>query len=235
MFDICIMLSQTVTRISDNTYIMFHTRIVLNSIASNLWDYSKNACLMLSEPCDALHWEMSDFTLGIGACFYPTIKQAMNKQWKTMRNTCRDLILLTVPLSYLCVCIHDWRHLTRCPMAKTHFMQKRGVQKKGDFCMAASMFLTGHGIKARTHAHAIIVYFPTRCIIRNWNALSLQPRASQGLMMHIVGNSMISAWAWFLAICMHIGSYKYMTDIVCVEHKLGRTPYMNMWFHCTGV
>ncbi len=53
------------------------------------------------------------------------------------------------------------------PMTKTHFMQKRSVHK---FHMARLTFLTTHGIKARTHAHVEIAHFPTRCIIRAWEA-----------------------------------------------------------------
>ena len=52
--------------------------------------------------------------------------------------------------------------------------------------------------EARTHAHAEITYFPTRCIIGSWKAISLQPHASQGLMMHLVRKCAIAAWAWVL-------------------------------------
>ena len=55
---------------------------------------------------------------------------------------------------------------------------EKGSAKMCDFCMAAVMFLTGHGIKARTHAHVEITHFPTQCITRTWKALSLHPRAS---------------------------------------------------------
>ncbi len=50
---------------------------------------------------------------------------------------------------------------------------EKGCAEMRDFCMAALMFFTGHGIKARTHAPAEIVHFPTQCIIRTWKALSL--------------------------------------------------------------
>ena len=56
-----------------------------------------------------------------------------------------------------------------------------------DFCMVALMFLTGHGIKAKTHAHVEIAHLQTRCTIRTWKALSLQPHASHALVMHIIG------------------------------------------------
>ena len=69
-----------------------------------------------------------------------------------------------------------------------------------DFYMAALMFRTGHGIKARTHANAEIVHFPTWCTIRTWRALGLWPRASQARIMHLIGKCQISAWAWFFAI-----------------------------------
>ena len=71
-----------------------------------------------------------------------------------------------------------------------------------NFCMAA--FLTGYGIKGRTHTHAKIAYFSTRCIIRTWKTLSLQIRASQVLMMHLVGKCADSARAWILAIFPYI-------------------------------
>ena len=57
--------------------------------------------------------------------------------------------------------------------------------------MAALMFYTGHEIKARTHAHVKITHFPTWCITSTWKALDLQPRASQALMMHLVGKCAI--------------------------------------------
>ncbi len=40
---------------------------------------------------------------------------------------------------------------------------EKGCAEMSDFHMAALMFLTGHGIKARTHTHAEITYFPTQC------------------------------------------------------------------------
>ena len=48
-----------------------------------------------------------------------------------------------------------------------------------NFCM----FLTGHRIKARTHASVEIAHFPNRGIIITWKALSLLPHASQALMI----------------------------------------------------
>ena len=69
-----------------------------------------------------------------------------------------------------------------------------------DFCMAALVFLTGHAIKARTHAHAKIAHFPTRHIIIIWKALVLQPHVSQDLMMHLVMECAISSQAWVLSI-----------------------------------
>ena len=44
-----------------------------------------------------------------------------------------------------------------------------------NFHMAALMFLTGHGTKARTHACAEIAQFPTMCIIRTWEARGHRP------------------------------------------------------------
>ena len=64
-----------------------------------------------------------------------------------------------------------------------------------NFCMAALIFLTSHGIKTRIHAYAEIAHLPTWCITITWKALSLQLRACQALMMHLIGKCAISAWA----------------------------------------
>ena len=70
-----------------------------------------------------------------------------------------------------------------------------------NFCMTALMFLTGHGKKARTHAHAEVAHLPTRCIIRAWEARGLRLSAFQVLMMHQVGKKcVISTWSWVLAL-----------------------------------
>ena len=71
---------------------------------------------------------------------------------------------------------------------------ERGYTNMCNFCMVVLVFLTGHGIKAITHAHAEITHLPPRCIIRSQKALSLQPRASQALMMLLIGKCAISAW-----------------------------------------
>ena len=73
-----------------------------------------------------------------------------------------------------------------------------------DFLMGALMFLTDHGIKARTHAHAEITHFTTQCIIRTWEALGMCPCAFQALMLHRVGKYVISTQAWVLAIWLKI-------------------------------
>ena len=91
-----------------------------------------------------------------------------------------------------------------------------------DFCMAVLMFLKGHGIKARTHAHAESTQFPPRCTIRTWKALSLQPCASQALMKHLIGKCAISAWVWVLAILPHLVSYPHLHP--CGKCKLDHTP-----------
>ena len=75
-----------------------------------------------------------------------------------------------------------------------------GCMEMCNLCMTAFMFLTGHGIKARTHALAEIIYFPTRSIIRACKALGLWPRASQTLMICLVGKCAISTRAWVLGI-----------------------------------
>ena len=49
---------------------------------------------------------------------------------------------------------------------------EKGCAQMRDFRMAALMFLTGHGIKPRTHAHAKITHFPTWCIIRTSKTLN---------------------------------------------------------------
>ncbi len=60
--------------------------------------------------------------------------------------------------------------------------------------------IIGHGIKARTHAHAEITHFPTQCIISTWKAFGLQPRAFQAPMIHPIQKCAISAWVWIFAI-----------------------------------
>ena len=77
---------------------------------------------------------------------------------------------------------------------------EKGCVEMLDFCMAALMFHTGHGTKARTHAHMEITHFQTQCNISTWKALGLQPHASQALMMQLIGKCMISAWIWVLTI-----------------------------------
>ncbi len=62
---------------------------------------------------------------------------------------------------------------------------EKGCAEMYDLHMAALMFLTGHGIKARTHAHAEVAHLPTRCIIRTRKALGLWSHAS--LMMTLIG------------------------------------------------
>ena len=60
-----------------------------------------------------------------------------------------------------------------------------------------------HGIKARTHACVEITHFPTRRIIRTWNALGLRPCASHARQMHLAGKCVISTWSGILAIIFH--------------------------------
>ena len=50
---------------------------------------------------------------------------------------------------------------------------EKGCAEMCDFCMATLMFLTGHGIMARTYACVEIAHFPMRCIIRTWEAQGL--------------------------------------------------------------
>ncbi len=84
-------------------------------------------------------------------------------------------------------------------MTKTIHAEK-GRAEMHEFCMAALMFLTGHEIKVRTHAHAKIAHILTSCIIRTLKALGLRPHAFQALVIHLVGKCAISTRAWFLAI-----------------------------------
>ena len=77
---------------------------------------------------------------------------------------------------------------------------EKGHAEMHDIHMEALMFLAGHGIRARTHAHVRITHFPTCCAIRTWKALTLWPRASQALMMHVLGKYAISSSAWVLDI-----------------------------------
>ena len=72
-----------------------------------------------------------------------------------------------------------------------------------DFDMAALMFRTGHGIRARPHSPAEIGHFPNWCIIRAREARGRRASAFQALMMHLVGKCVISAQAWVLAIFTH--------------------------------
>ncbi len=86
------------------------------------------------------------------------------------------------------------------PMTKTQFMQKKGCVEMCNFHMAAFMFLTGHGIKARTQACVEIAHFPSWCVIRTWKALSLWRCAFQVMMMHLTEKCAVFTWAWVLAI-----------------------------------
>ena len=47
---------------------------------------------------------------------------------------------------------------------------EKGYVEMQDFCSAALMFLTGHGIKARIHVRAEIAHCPTQFIIKTWEA-----------------------------------------------------------------
>ena len=103
-------------------------------------------------------------------------------------------------------------------MTKTQFMQKRCTEMC-DFCMTALMFLTGHEIKARTHAHVESAHFQMRCLIRTWKAFGLWLHASQALMRHLVGKCVISAWVWVLAISKY--PLKCVPAILALSHSSG--------------
>ena len=64
---------------------------------------------------------------------------------------------------------------------------ENGCAEIHDLYLTALMFLTGHGIRARTHSHVEITHFPTWCTTRTWTALGLRLRASHALMMLLVG------------------------------------------------
>ena len=70
---------------------------------------------------------------------------------------------------------------------------EKGCVEMCDFHIAALVFLAGHGMKARTHAHAEITYFPTWCTIRARKALGLWLHASQAPIAHLIGKCVISA------------------------------------------
>ena len=55
----------------------------------------------------------------------------------------------------------------------------KGCVEMHDFHTAAMMYLTGHGIEARTHAHTEIAHFLMQCMTSAWKAPGLQLRAPQ--------------------------------------------------------
>ena len=73
---------------------------------------------------------------------------------------------------------------------------EKGYAEKHNFHMAAFMVFTGHGVKARTHAHAEIAHLPRRCTAGAWEAQVHRLSAFQVLMVHLVGKCAISTWAF---------------------------------------
>ena len=69
--------------------------------------------------------------------------------------------------------------------------------------MAALLLVTGHGIKATTHACVEIAHFRNWCIIRMWKAVTVQPHASQALIMYVIGKYAISRHGFLLY--LHLG------------------------------
>ena len=63
-----------------------------------------------------------------------------------------------------------WEIVIKFPITLSHDQDttdaEKGYVEMRDFCMAALMFLSGHGIKSRTQAHAENAHFTMRCIIR---------------------------------------------------------------------
>ena len=92
--------------------------------------------------------------------------------------------------------------LTIYPMTQDTVHAEKGYVEMLDFHVAALLFLTGHGIKSRTHACAEITHLPNWCTIRAWKALGLWPRSPQALPIHLIRKCAISAWAWVLAILL---------------------------------
>ena len=86
---------------------------------------------------------------------------------------------------------------------------EKGCVEMYAFHMASLIVLTGHGIKARTHAHAEITHIPTQCIIRTWKALGLWPHDSQPVMMHLVAECVISAFAWIPAKNVEVTAHRW--------------------------
>ncbi len=82
------------------------------------------------------------------------------------------------------------------------------------------MFLTGNGIKTRTHACKEHCTFPNQVNHQNLGALGLRSCASHALMMHLVGKCAISAWAWVLAIIPRMSGYCKRSDIIVPVHLM---------------
>ncbi len=102
----------------------------------------------------------------------------------------------------------------------------------------------GEGIKARNHACAEITHFPTRCIIRAWEAQGCRPNAFQVLIMHWDGKCAISAVVWVLAsipwpvrnikaamwkLC--ISTHPFSAWIVSWSWDKGQRQTTTLWWH----
>ena len=98
-----------------------------------------------------------------------------------------------------CTCYKAYRDMF--PRDQDTILAEKGCLEMLDFRMAALMFLTGHGIKARTHTHAEIAHFPTRCIIRTRKAPNLRRLASPTLMMHLIGKCASNAFKTNCSLC----------------------------------
>ncbi len=91
--------------------------------------------------------------------------------------------------SELCTFCFSW-----CTLRRTfQYVISKHVKYYGTFssCQATCNM-------ARTHAHADMAHFPTRCIIRDWEALGRRLGDFQFVMKHWVGKCAIPAWVWVL-------------------------------------
>ncbi len=67
--------------------------------------------------------------------------------------------------------------------------------------------------------------------------LGLWLRASQALMLHLVGKCTISTWAWVLAIILGDGFNYSLSNVILVDEKIHFIPSISeilsqMWYHC---
>ena len=100
-------------------------------------------------------WKRWNYVLGTADC-------KMTLYWMGARGTLEgpSVSLLSHPVQFL-------SHQQDTVHAE------EGCVEIQDFCMAALMFLTSHGIKVRIHALEEITHVTTLCIIRTWKVLGM--------------------------------------------------------------